>query len=77
MLLSIRPFKCLDFKTFCFVVIYIIVPKNLFIYNCIRGGVGWGWVKVVFPAPWGWGGDEDSILRPRPASLPSLPKGAH
>ena len=26
-------FKCLDFKTFCFVVIYIIVAKNLFIYK--------------------------------------------
>ena len=26
-------FKCLDFKTFCFVVIYIIVAKKLFIYK--------------------------------------------
>ena len=37
MLLSIRPFKCLDFKTFCFVVIYIIVAKNLFIYKIVLG----------------------------------------
>ena len=26
-------FKWLDFKTFCFVVIYIIVVKNLFVYK--------------------------------------------
>ena len=76
MLLRIRLFKYLDFKTFCFVVIYIIVPKNLFIYIIVLGA-GRGWVKVVFPAPWGWGGDEDSILRLRPASLPSLPKNTH
>ena len=30
-------FKCLDFKTFCFVVIYIIVAKNLFIYKIVLG----------------------------------------
>ena len=40
MLLSIRPFKCLDFKTFCVVVIYIIVAKNLFIYIKLYWGQG-------------------------------------
>ena len=29
---TVGLFKCLDFKTFCFVVIYIIVAKNVFIY---------------------------------------------
>ena len=29
---TVGLFKCLDFKTFCCVVIYIIVAKNLFIY---------------------------------------------
>ena len=84
--------KCLDFKTFCFVVIYIIVPKNLFIYikqyqeqggagphGAPRGGDG---ARQFSPHPGarqGWGrattmrgGDEDPILRPCPASLPSL-----
>ena len=35
-------FKCLDFKKFCFVVIYIIVAKNVFIYIYIKLYYGWG-----------------------------------
>ena len=63
MLLSIRPFKCLDFKTFCFVVIYIIVAKNLFIYIKLYYGrvpVGPQWTGMgqgSLPRTLGRGGD--------------------
>ena len=72
MLLRIRLFKCLDFKTFDFVVIYNIVAKNfIYIYKIVLGarqggslwgpkGRGWGKVEVR-------GGDKDPILRFRPA----------
>ena len=63
MLLRIRLFKCLDFKTFDFVVIYNIVEKNFIcIYKIVlgarQGGSLWGpkgrgWGKVVYPAPQG------------------------
>ena len=58
MLLRIRLFKCLDFKTFDFVVIYNIVAKNFIcIYKIVLGarqggslwgpkGRGWGKVEV-------------------------------
>ena len=87
MLLSIRPFKCLDFKTFCFVVIYIIVAKNLFIYIKLYYGrvpvgpqwTGMGQGSLPRTPGRGWGRattmqgrDEDPILRPHPAPLPSL-----
>ena len=67
MLLRIRLFKCLDFKTFDFVVIYNIVAKNfIYIYKIVlgarQGGSLWGPMgrgggKVVGPAPQGRGGD--------------------
>ena len=66
MLLRIRLFKCLDFKTFDFVVIYNIVAKNfIYIYKIVlevgrggagRGPKGRGWGKVVCPAPRGGAG---------------------
>ena len=66
MLLRIRLFKCLDFKTFDFVVIYNIVAKNfIYIYKIVlgarQGGSLWGpkgrgWGKVVCPAPQGGAG---------------------
>ena len=63
MLLRIRLFKCLDFKTFDFVVIYNIVAKNfIYIYKIVLGagrdGSPWdpkgqGWGNVICPAPQG------------------------